>query len=606
MRRILCALLVTAVLAPVYSQQPQPAAPQPQPTPTQKPGVPGVQHPMSKIVPDAEYPISGSPDWLAMGEDMVWVNSRAIDIVTRMDPKTNDVVAVVPVKNPCSGLIIGAGTLWSPSCVENVVYRIDVATNKVVAKVPVGPANNEGGIAFGAGSAWLPSDPKGIVSRIDPATNTVIAQIKVAPGSFTAIYGYGLVWVSSTEKNLVSVIHPASNEVIAEIPVDLAPRFMAAGEGYVWTLNQTNGTVSKIDPLAKKLVATIEAGLPGTGGDIAAGEGAVWVTARTIPVTRIDPVTNQVTAQFVGPGGDAIRVLHGSVWLSNGRWSNVWRFLPSKVTSAAPPSWMTKAQKADIDGDGKPDILVEDLAVWFPGQPAKFRAKPVNPSARDRFVLRTTLNGKTSEVPFIKAAGEHWEATYTGDAPRWIHYAVCVTGTTKCSEEIVVASPTTPLAYAMAKAKFVPDTFLAPGPPKIRTYVWNILEPAILDEDYQALVDRAGRSGPMNSTKAQDYGELKRHEWEFQNNTAFSWGILTPDKKLQVACVYINPSPKQGYDATVRLWVTKQGAEAGLEPVLEAAVREWVKAKWPFQKVAFPGRDIPMNQWNALPNTTEN
>jgi len=301
------------------------------------------QLPISKVVPDAEYAIPGNPDWLAMGEDMVWVNSKPTDYVFRMDPLTNRVVAQVPVKKPCSGLIIAAGTLWSPSCEENVIYRISVDTNEVVAKVPVGPANTEGGIAFGAGSAWMPSDPQGIVSRIDPKTNSVTAQIRIAAGSFTAIYGFGLVWVSSTENNLVSVIDPATNAVIKEIRVDPAPRFMAAGEGYIWTLNQKNGTVSKIDPQTKEVVATIDAGVPGTGGDIAAGEGAVWVTARAVPVTRIDPVANQVTARFEGPGGDALRVGHGSVWLSNGRWSNVWRFLPSKVPSleagTLPASW---------------------------------------------------------------------------------------------------------------------------------------------------------------------------------------------------------------------------------------------------------------------------
>ena len=25
----------------------------------------------------------------------------------------------------------------------------------------------------------------------------------------------------------------------------------------------------------------------------------------------------------------------------------------------------TKAQNADLDGDGKPDLLVEDLTAWF-------------------------------------------------------------------------------------------------------------------------------------------------------------------------------------------------------------------------------------------------
>jgi len=312
-----------------------------------KPGVPGLQYPMSRIVPDAEYPVSGSPDWLAMGEDQVWTNSRSIDIVSRMDPYTNKTVAVVPVKNPCSGLVIAHGTLWAPSCTEGVVYRIDTTTNMVVAKVAVSPAHNEGGIAYGAGTIWLPSDPKGMVTRIDPVTNGVTARIPVASGSFTAVFGYGRAWVSSTEKGLVSAIDPATNTV-TEIPVDAAPRFMAVGEGYVWTLNQTRGTVTKIDPIAMKAVATIEVGVPGGGGDIAAGEGAVWVTAREIPITRIDAATNKVTHQFVGPGGDAIRVLHGSVWLSNGRWSNVWR-IPATRIAEMPPAKATPALKTELD-----------------------------------------------------------------------------------------------------------------------------------------------------------------------------------------------------------------------------------------------------------------
>jgi hypothetical protein len=165
----------------------------------------------------------------------------------------------------------------------------------------------------------------------------------------------------------------------------------------------------------------------------------------------------------------------------------------------------------------------------------------------------------------------------------------------------VVASPTTSLDIALGQTRFVPASFTAPGPPRVGDYVWNILEPTILAQDYQALVDRAGRTTPMTSTLAEDYGELKRHQWEFQHHTAFAYGILSPDLQSELACVYINPSPKAGYDATVRLWVTKQGAAAGLEPMLEAAVRDWVKAKWPFTTVALPGRDMPMTEWNALP-----
>jgi virginiamycin B lyase len=407
-----------------------------------KPGVPSVQAPMSYLIPDGQYDLgTGGPDWLAITEDSVWTNSRGTDTVYRMDPRNSNVLGTVAVKKPCSGFAVAAGTLWSPSCEEHSIYRIDLATNQVVGKVPVGPANSEGGIAFGAGAAWMPSDEKNgeVVSRIDPATNKVTAEIKVAPGSYTAIYGYNLVWVSGTGSSLISVIHPATNKVIAEIHVDKSPRFMAAGEGYVWTLNQGRGTVTKIDPRTMRVVATIEVGIPGTGGDIAAGEGAVWVTIHTIPVIRIDPVTNKVTAQFVGLGGDAMRVGHGYVWLSNGRQHTVWRFLPQRVTAAAPHSWTEDARPVDLDGDGGPDILVEDAVTFIPGEPAHFHMKVLNSNVGNSFILKTSLNGKSSVAAFTADDGG-LVATLADTEPRWIHYAVCLAQSEICGPEMVVAS----------------------------------------------------------------------------------------------------------------------------------------------------------------------
>ncbi len=594
------ALRLAVALGAAAAAFPQtPAAP----TGAQKPGVPGIQLPMSYLVPDAIYSIDGSPDWLAVTEDAVWVNSKPTDMVFRMDPKSDRVIAAVPVKKPCSGFAVAAGTLWSPSCEENVIYRIDLATNQVVAKVPVGPANTEGGIAFGAGSAWMPSDPKGIVSRIDPATNKVIAEIKVAPDSFTAVFGYGLVWVSSTAKSVVTVIHPATNAVIAEIPVGPNPRFMAAGEGYVWTLNQGTGTVSKIDPRTMKVVATIEVGVPGPGGDIAAGEGALWVTQKTIPVSRIDPATNRVTAQFYGSGGDAMRIGHGYVWLSNGHEGKIWRILPGRVTQAAPRSWTEDAQAADLDGDGKPDVLMEDLATFIPGGAVQFHLRPLHPMPGASFTLKTSLNGKMTESAFVETA-EDWIATLGATEPRWIHYSVCIAPSQACSPELVAASPTTTNAYAQSKVRFVPENFMVPPLPAVGDYTWHILEPEILKEDYTALMHVSGR--PISSiTSDEDYGELKRHRWEFQHATSFAYGVLTPDGTEEVACVYVNPSKKRGYDATVRIWLTERGAASNLGPALEAKVREWIKTSWPFNRVAYPGLDVPMSEWNALPDASE-
>ena len=155
------AAVMLAAVALASAQQPAGQAQRRTPPPP-LPGVPGVQGPMSGLIPDAEYSLSaGSPDWLAIGPEGAWVTSKPTDEVLRMDPESNKIIASIVVKKPCSGFALGAGTLWSPSCDEHVIYRDrSEDSNKVVSKVPVGPANTEGGIAFGAGSAWMPTRPE--------------------------------------------------------------------------------------------------------------------------------------------------------------------------------------------------------------------------------------------------------------------------------------------------------------------------------------------------------------------------------------------------------------------------------------------------------------
>jgi len=120
-------------------------------------------------------------------------------------------------------------------------------------------------------------------------------------------------------------VDPKTNKATDSIAVGPTPRFMTAGAGAVWTLNQGDGTVSRVDTATRKLVTNIDVGIPGTGGELAFGNGHVWATVFQIPISEIDPATNTVVKQWTGPGGDAIRVGHGSVWLSNLRDGNVWR-----------------------------------------------------------------------------------------------------------------------------------------------------------------------------------------------------------------------------------------------------------------------------------------
>jgi YVTN family beta-propeller protein len=140
--------------------------------------------------------------------------------------------------------------------------------------------------------------------------------------------GFGSVWVTTAAGSTVERVDPSTLKVVAKIRVRAGPRFLATGEGAVWVLNQSDGSVSRIDPHTSRVAATILVNVPGEGGCIAAGEGAVWVTMPGTPLSSIDPDQNVVTEQFTGVGGDCISTGFGSVWLSNHELGNVWRISP--------------------------------------------------------------------------------------------------------------------------------------------------------------------------------------------------------------------------------------------------------------------------------------
>ncbi|HLK67816.1 MAG TPA: hypothetical protein VKU19_30500 [Bryobacteraceae bacterium] len=282
---------------------------------------------MSTIVPDAVFPVEGTPDWQVVTEDAVWVSNAPKNSIHRLDPNTNKVVAVVTVgRRPCSGLAAGFGSIWVPNCGDKSLSRVDMKTNQVTATLPLAPAQSEGGITASPDSVWMLTDPKGTLSRIDPTSNKVSAEITVPANSASCLYGEGAIWVTTPEKNMLTRVDVKTNQVTHSIEVGPQPRFLTAGAGSIWTLNQGDGTVSRVDGKTGKLVANIEVGVPGGGGEIAFGAGHVWATVFQIPISEIDPEKNQVIKQWVGAGGDSIRVGHDSIWLSNLREQNVWRF----------------------------------------------------------------------------------------------------------------------------------------------------------------------------------------------------------------------------------------------------------------------------------------
>jgi virginiamycin B lyase len=286
-----------------------------------RPGVKSVQVPYSSLRPSATIKVGGTADWVLIGENAVWVASTTPFAVVRIDPATNRIVAAVPVPGEaCSGLAFGFGSVWVPICGKRAeLVRIDTDENKIAAVLPQAPSGPEGGIAVSDDSVWMMTDKSGTLIRIDPDHDTVRQKITIPPGSYNPIYSDGTLWITSVESNVLTAVDAATGRVLDSTSIGPKPRFLTSGGGSIWTLNQGDGTISRVDEKTRRVVATLTAGIPGPGGDIDYGEDSVWSTVFEVPLTRVDATTNVVVKQWVGQGGDSLRVGFGSLWITDYR-----------------------------------------------------------------------------------------------------------------------------------------------------------------------------------------------------------------------------------------------------------------------------------------------
>ena len=280
--------------------------------------------------------LQGYPDWIEIDKSSVWISNGGL--MQRLNPVTNAVVAEVKINKPCAAFAIGFGSVWVASCGDKSIVRISLQNNQVVVKIPLSLADDEGSIVAAENGVWVLSDVKGMLKKIDPGTNKVVASIHVKPNSFAAMAGHGSIWITNTgdvkvnENGSLQRIDPKTNKVVNTIAVGRQPRFLAVGEGGVWVFNQADGSVSRVDPQTNKVVAVIECGVPGTGGDIAAGEGYVWVRAKKELLLVINPQSNKVIATFGPPAGSgAVRARGGYVWISAHDVSKIWKFSPDVI-----------------------------------------------------------------------------------------------------------------------------------------------------------------------------------------------------------------------------------------------------------------------------------
>lgn len=158
---------------------------------------------------------------------------------------------------------------------------------------------------------------------------------------------------------------------------------------------------------------------------------------------------------------------------------------------------------------------------------------------------------------------------------------------------------------------FVPADFVLPRGLVTDTYLLEVLTPAVAELDYDAVMSSKDRLRDVFSandrwpaddmTLAHNVADLRKHEAEFHAHRAFAYTVLAPDAMLCLGCVYLYPTTVSGYDCEAYLWV--RTSTQHLDTVLHEDVRRWLASHWPFERPAFPGREIPWPQWRGTRHT---
>jgi DNA-binding SARP family transcriptional activator/glutamine cyclotransferase len=217
---------------------------------------------------------------LAVAADAVWVANGSDGTVSRIDPSTDVVVETIDLRgsselawNPTYAVDVDDDSVWIAAGPHHVL-RIDPATNELVAIIDVGHVPI--GLALGEEALWVVTTAERAL-RIEPHTNTATAEVPIEyPVALTA--AKQAVWVSDW-RGQVWRINPHTGTVTQTTSVGGGLVGMCSTAGVVFAANNADGTVVQIDPQDGRVVGLIPVGHAPT--DVASWDGTVWVSIQS-------------------------------------------------------------------------------------------------------------------------------------------------------------------------------------------------------------------------------------------------------------------------------------------------------------------------------------
>jgi ABC-type transport system substrate-binding protein/class 3 adenylate cyclase len=173
-------------------------------------------------------PVPGAPAAIAVNDEGVWVADSFGDVITPIDPRTDDVLASIAVDDQPVDLVDDGQVLWVANAGSGSVSRVVGGGGVQPVDVGEGPQ----AVAVGADGIYTANSLDGTVSRIDPDTNNT-ETTAVGEGPVDLAFGGGFLWVSLGSAGSVKRIDQRSGSE-STIPVGSYAGSVAVGDGAVW------------------------------------------------------------------------------------------------------------------------------------------------------------------------------------------------------------------------------------------------------------------------------------------------------------------------------------------------------------------------------------
>jgi DNA-binding beta-propeller fold protein YncE len=179
----------------------------------------------------------------------VWVGlvpgGGAPDNLVKLNPKTGEILATVPVPYGIISVTTSPGAVWVLNRRRARIQRLDPRSGQIVRTVQVGNSHGED-VVYRAGALWIATPNDDTVYKVMTATGAII-PISVGKHPRQLALAAGRVYVSNyNSSDLYTIDEKRSRVLGTPVGLPVNPFSMSVARGSLWVSSQPENKLTRL------------------------------------------------------------------------------------------------------------------------------------------------------------------------------------------------------------------------------------------------------------------------------------------------------------------------------------------------------------------------